>query len=181
MTKFFQTVISQQQPLDWQEPSHIWYIIYIIAVPFIKHSTPESGPGVEKRGQELGHIHFGILWQSVLNIHISAVNGKKPSILGTESYLSITSHFYSILFNPITLEGCRGTTDDFATISFRTTFRRGETRDSLKDCTSHCSFYKAEAMWRDNKISLGSKVKLMHSLAISYFCMSRVGRKILRN
>ena len=29
-----------------------------------------------------------------------------------------TSHFYSILFYPITLEGRRGTTDEFATIPF---------------------------------------------------------------
>ena len=27
-------------------------------------------------------------------------------------------NFYSILFYPITLEGCRGTTDEFATITF---------------------------------------------------------------
>ena len=68
----------------------------------------------------------------------------------------------------MTLEGCRGTTNEFATIPFRKTLRRGETRDSLKDCTSHCSSYKLKPIWRD-KMSFGSKVKLMRILAISIF------------
>ena len=56
-SSFKQSYLSSNH---WQEPSHIWYIIYIIAVPFIKHFTPESGHGAGKRGQELGHIHFEI-------------------------------------------------------------------------------------------------------------------------
>ena len=31
---------------------------------------------------------------------------------------------------------------------------------------------RLKPVWRDNKISLGSKVKMMRSLAIPYFCMS---------
>ena len=42
-------------------------------------------------------------------------------------------------------------------------------RDSLKDCTSHCSSYKGEAHWRDCSLSLGSQMKLMRSLVISIF------------
>ena len=39
-------------------------------------------------------------------------------------------------------------------------FRRWlQTRDSLKECTSHCSSYKLKPIWRDNNVSLGSKVE----------------------
>ena len=38
-----------------------------------------------------------------------------------------------------------------------------------QDCTSHCSSYKLKPIWRDNNISLGSKVKLLRSLVICIF------------
>ena len=45
------------------------------------------------------------------------------------------------------------------------------TRDSLKDCTRHCSSYKAGAIWGDNNTLLVSKVKLIivRSRVISIF------------
>ena len=55
------------------------------------------------------------------------------------------------LFYPITLGGRRGTTDEFATIPFHLDLfsaalvELAKSRGSLKDCTSHCSSYKAEA------------------------------------
>ena len=121
------------------------------------------------RGQELGHIHFEILWQSVFKHSYPSNQWQEAfhswNIIISKHY----PHFYSVLFNPITLEGCRGTTDEFAIIPFWKTLRGGETRDSLKDGTLHCSSYNAEAMWRDNKISLGSKVKFMCFLVISIY------------
>ena len=33
------------------------------------------------------------------------------------------------------------------------------------------AFTKLKPIWRDNNISLGSKVKLMRSLSFPYFCM----------
>ena len=121
-------------------------------------------------GQELGHIHFEILQQSVFKHSYLSNQWQEPfhswNIIISKHY---PPHFYSILFNPITLEGFRDTTDELATIPYRKTLRWGKTRDSLKDCTSHCSSYKLKPMWRDNKISLESKVKLMRSLAISIF------------
>ena len=99
----------------WQELSHTWNII---ALTFItKHYIQGSDRGVGIRGQELGHIHFEVWRQSVFK-HISALNGKNPSILGTQSYQSIALHFYSILFCSMTLEGRQGTTAEFATIFF---------------------------------------------------------------
>ena len=122
------------------------------------------------RGQELGHVHFESLQQSVFK-------HSYPSNQWQEAFHSwniiISKHYLPFLFldifNPITLEGCRGTTDEFAIIPLRKTLRGGETRDSLKVGTIHCSSYNAEAMWIDNKISLGSKVKLMCFLVISIF------------
>ena len=45
-----------------------------------------------------------------------------------------------------------------------------KTSDSLKDCTSRCSSYKAgDNLEGENNISFGSEVKLMRSLVISIF------------
>ena len=50
-----------------------------------------------------------------MNIYIEPCNSNAESVC----FVSVSfSYFYSILFYPITLEGRRGTTDEFAEITF---------------------------------------------------------------